>query len=314
MSRLLAYPSPTHPLEPVEPRPKKLAVVSFVDKAFYLWGVYSIHNQLKKFNMTPAVQQVVLVASDMEHKNKELLVEWLGAQNVREIDKSFVRNHVPNGIWGAVFSKIEFFNMTDFDKVIALDNDVFIRKNIMHWFDYPTPAATQERATLEYNSGAMVIEPNAKLYATLLEHIPKTQPWVSENDNGKTDTWNSGIGHQGFLSSFFLSDATNDTMFTMSYGSSVLSSDLDKQKKNHYFWRYRPQAIDTIHFTIHKPWKARTATNSPVLCAVLGDWKESVSSAPKEQLKPLPDFLRDCPMVKTEKKYEKKGKSMVLPL
>jgi hypothetical protein len=71
------------------------------------------------------------------------------------------------------FSKIEFFNLTQYDKVIGLDNDVFLRQNIAQWFDYPAPAATQARGTIEWNSGAMVIEPNEEIYNTLLKYIPK---------------------------------------------------------------------------------------------------------------------------------------------
>lgn len=116
------------------PRPKRYAVVNFVDKkSDYLWGIYSIHNQMKKFNMLPSIRHVVLVATDLKSRHKKLLRKWLGDENVIEIDKSFVRDHVPGGVWSTVFSKIEFFNMTQFDKVIGLDNDIFIRQDISRY-------------------------------------------------------------------------------------------------------------------------------------------------------------------------------------
>jgi hypothetical protein len=259
----------------------------------YLWGVYSIRKQMKKFNMTPQVSHVALVASDMKQESKALLVEWLGPKNVRDIDVSVVRKYVPDGLWYQVFSKIEAFNVTDFDKLIVLDNDIFIRQSIMHWFDYPTPAATQARGTIEWNSGAMVIEPSKRLYNKLLEYIPKTRLWKPERDNGE-DTWNSGRGHQGFLSSFFLSNVTDDSMFTMSYGASVLSSDLAQQNENQYFWKHRNDAIETMHFT-HKPWSENTHPNSVALCAMFREWLESVADAPMDRMKPLPNFLQKCP-------------------
>ena len=248
---------------------------------------------MEKFNMTPQVSHVALVASDMEPESKALLTEWLGPKNIREIDKNIVRDYVPDGLWVEVFSKIEAFNLTDFDKLIVLDNDIFIRQSLMHWFDYPAPAATQARGTIEWNSGAMVIEPSTWLYNKLLEYIPKTRLWKPKRDDGK-DTWNSGRGHQGFLSSFFLSNVTNDTMFTMSYGASVLSSDLAKQDENHYFWKYRNNAIETMHFT-NKPWSMNTHPQSVALCAMYLEWLESVSDAPQDRMKPLPNFLDRCP-------------------
>jgi hypothetical protein len=119
---------------PPRPMPKRYAVVNFVDKkSDYLWGIYSIHNQMKKFNMLPSIRHVVLVATDLKPRHKKLLRKWLGNENVIEIDKSFVRDHVPGGVWSTVFSKIEFFNMTQFDKVIGLDNDIFIRQDIRRY-------------------------------------------------------------------------------------------------------------------------------------------------------------------------------------
>ena len=83
-----------------------------------------------------------------------LIESWLGKENVWPVNKSILRKKVPKGnqLWGAVFSKLEFFNLTMFDKVIALDNDILIRRNIEHWFDLPAPAATQERGSIEWNS------------------------------------------------------------------------------------------------------------------------------------------------------------------
>jgi hypothetical protein len=247
--------------------------------------------------MIPSVTHIALVAKDMKKKDKELLQEWLGPENVREIDKTLIRRKVNKGLWSQVFSKIEFFNMTDFDKLITLDNDIFIRQNLMHWFDYPTPAATQGKGTIEWNSGAMVIEPDTQLFNTLLEYIPLARLWKprTHGDDG-TDTWNSGDGQQGFLSAFFTSNVTDHKMFTMSCHCSVLSSDLDNERENHYFWRHRNRAIETMHFTMHKPWKHQTHSNKKPTCAMLREWTESVKDAPRDRLPELPDYLRSCDM------------------
>ena len=85
---------------------------------------------------------------------------------------------------------------------------------------------------IECNSGAMVIAPNAKLYNMLLDYLPKTRLWKPVLD-GKKDIWNSGDGgHQGFLSSFFLSNFMDHTMFIRGSHCSVLSSNLDMNVQN----------------------------------------------------------------------------------
>lgn len=287
---------------------RRLAVVTFVDSMdYYLWGVYSIHKQLKTVNMTPQIRHVTLIASDMKSKHLKLIQSWLGEENVWPVNKAVIRRKVPKGnnLWGAVFSKLEFFNLTMFDKIIALDNDVLIRRNIEHWFDFPAPAATQARGEIEWNSGAMVIEPSTELYEKLLEYLPRTTLWKPSLDTG--DTWNSGDGHQGFLSAFFTSNATSHNMFTMNYGCSMLSSDLESQFENHYYWKYRNHAIETLHLTKHKPWKDKTESSKEPTCAMLREWGESVKDAPLDKMPPLPDYLRKCPPVDGESVEEQKN-------
>lgn len=284
----------------IPPRPKRYAIVNFVDDLdYYLWGVYSIHHQMEKFNMTPSIDHVALIPNDMSKKSRALLQEWLGKDNVRQVDKTFIRDKVPQGCWIPVFSKLEFFNLTMYDKLIALDNDIFIRTNIEHWFKYPAPAATHARGTIEWNSGAMVIKPNSTLYDILLQHLPLTRPFHPSKEYS-IDPWNSYDGHQGFLSAFFTSNVTDDHMFTMSYASSMLSTDLEKRKENFYFWKYRRNMIETLHFTQHKPWKKKTDTNHPAVCSMLREWFESVKDAPRDKLPKLPNVMRSCPPPESE--------------
>jgi alpha-N-acetylglucosamine transferase len=183
------------------------------------------------------------------------------------------------------FSKIEFFNLTQYDKVIGLDNDVFLRQNIAQWFDYPAPAATQARGTIEWNSGAMVIEPNEEIYNTLLKYIPKF---------GIANKMKELMASILVTATKVFSRHTEHTIHTMSYGASVLSSDLKRVRNNDYFWKYRNKAIETVHFTTEKPWKGKTGPRHPILCRLMKDWLESVSSAPKNELPELPHVLRNC--------------------
>lgn len=293
------HTEPEHFVSQTRHQSNKYAVVNFVDKdSRALWGIYSIHKQMIKFGMLPGIRHVALAASDIKKSDMELVTEWLGEDNVQVVDKHNIRDQVPKGVWTQVFSKLEFFNLTKFDKVIGLDNDIYIRRNLNHWFDYPAPAATQTRGTMEFNSGAMVIAPSADLYNKLIEYIPKTRRFKASLGNG-TDTWNSGQGHQGFLSAFFSSNVTDDTMFTMNYGSSVLTSDLMEQKANAYYWRYRPHTIETVHLT-HKPWKLEAAPTKADACDMYREWLATVADAPRDRLPPLKNFLRKCPVVDRE--------------
>jgi hypothetical protein len=279
-----------------EKKQKRYAVVNFVDESNeYLWGLYSTHVQLQKFNMTPGIQHIAMISQDISKESRKLVAEWLGDDGIREFDRSHILSKVPKrNLRQGVFLKLEAFNMTEFDKIIVLDNDILVRTNLEHWFNYPAPAATGARGIIEWNSGAMVIEPRTSLYDALLEYLPRTRRWMGIPKKDQDDTWNSNGGQQGFLSAFFLSNVTNDEMFTMSYGHSVLSSDLEERPHNYYFWIYRPHVFETIHFTRHKPWKPTIYTKHPVTCALLQEWKESVRDAPMDKLPKLPDVMKNC--------------------
>ena len=279
---------------------RKLGVVNYVDNTYelngYLWGIYSIRNQLKKFGMLDhGVAQVVLLSDQVPQDKKEVLESWLGQDYVRTVDPNFIRDKIADGIWRQVFSKIEAFNLTDFDKLIVLDNDILIRQSLLHWFDLPTPAATHT-GTIEWNSGAMVITPSFKIYQQLLQYIPKTRRWDKDTITNRTaeDPWNSGYHDQGFLASFFTSNVTNETMHSMSSTASILSSRL-VQSDVSYFVRHRPHVIETVHFTVDKPWREITAPNDFSVCKMLKEWQESVMGAVEAGLDPFPaDYLRNC--------------------
>jgi gluconate kinase len=53
---------------------------------------------MKKFGMLPKIRHVVLVASDMKKKHKDLLRKWLGKEQVIVVDKNHIQDKVPGGV------------------------------------------------------------------------------------------------------------------------------------------------------------------------------------------------------------------------
>lgn len=139
----------------------------------------------------------------------------------------------------------------------------------------------------------------------MLEYLPRTMRYnIRGGYKGTEDPWNSLGGQQGFMSAFFASNVTDDKVFTMSYGHSILSSDLDDRPENSYYWKHRQDVFQTVHFTRHKPWKKGSKSSNEVTCAMMQEWAESVKDAPKKRLTPLGDFLRDCPPVEHDSEKE----------
>ena len=194
---------------------------------------------------------------------------------------------------------------------------MFIRQNIAHWFDYATPSAIQERDTMEWNTGAMVLAPNSTVFDALLAKLPevrKFEPKKATRDDA--DGWNSKDHDQGFLSSFFtLSKDPTERMKTMSTGDAVLISSLQTARMR-YFWLHRNHVFSTVHLTTAKPWGSkckpksplsRCKPKSPVVCDVLREWGLSVRGLgvyelPKEYrdlTSSTPAYLENCPTAAT---------------
>jgi len=92
----------------------------------------------------------------------------------REINKEFTHT------WKNCFTKFKIFDLTEYKKIIFLDSDILILKNIDHLFNcsHMTACIDGEYFNiwpeyLHFNAGCLVIEPSHKLYLNLLEYIDK---------------------------------------------------------------------------------------------------------------------------------------------
>ena len=112
----------------------------------YMYGVYSVKARMKALGMSPRVDQVVFYNHVTPKEYVEVLEGWLGPENViftnieNDLPVSFKEGAKSHELWVGVFAKLVFFNLTRYDRLITLDNDVLIRQNIEHWFwNYPPP-------------------------------------------------------------------------------------------------------------------------------------------------------------------------------
>uniref|UniRef100_A0A7N0ZZD0 Hexosyltransferase n=1 Tax=Kalanchoe fedtschenkoi TaxID=63787 RepID=A0A7N0ZZD0_KALFE len=86
------------------------------------------------------------------------------------------------------YSKFRLWQLTEYDKIIFIDADMLILRNIDFLFEMPEISATGNNGTL-FNSGVMVIEPSNTTFQLLMDHI-----YDIESYNG---------GDQGYLNEIF---------------------------------------------------------------------------------------------------------------
>ncbi|KAJ6434407.1 hypothetical protein OIU84_018005 [Salix udensis] len=104
---------------------------------------------------------------------------------IQPIRSPFARKNSYNE-WN--YSKLRLWQLTDYDKVIFIDADLIVLRNIDKFFAYPQLSAAPNDGVL-FNSGIMVIEPSTCLFEEMMSKRDKVFSY-----NG---------GDQGFLNEVF---------------------------------------------------------------------------------------------------------------
>uniref|UniRef100_A0A1D1XVH3 Hexosyltransferase n=2 Tax=Anthurium amnicola TaxID=1678845 RepID=A0A1D1XVH3_9ARAE len=136
------------------------------------------------------------------------------------------------------YSKFRLWQLTDYDKVIFIDADLLILRNIDFLFAMPEITATGNNGTL-FNSGVMVIEPSNCTFQLLMEHINEIESY-NGGDQGYLNEiftwWHRIPKHMNFLKHFWIGDEEEK-----------------KQMKTRLFGA-DPPVLYVLHYLGLKPW------------------------------------------------------------
>lgn len=136
------------------------------------------------------------------------------------------------------YSKFRLWQLTDYDKIIFIDADLLILRNIDFLFKMPEISATGNNGTL-FNSGVMVIEPSNCTFQLLMEHINEIESY-NGGDQGYLNEiftwWHRIPKHMNFLKHFWVGD-----------------EEAVKQKKIRLFGA-EPPILYVLHYLGYKPW------------------------------------------------------------
>ncbi|KAL8551945.1 hypothetical protein ACS0TY_000842 [Phlomoides rotata] len=93
----------------------------------------------------------------------------------------------PSRFWG-VYTKLKIFNMTNYKKVVYLDADTIVVKNVEDLFKCQKFCANLKHSE-RLNSGVMVVEPSEKVFKDMMTKVNTMYSYTG--------------GDQGFLNSYF---------------------------------------------------------------------------------------------------------------
>ncbi|GAV61673.1 Glyco_transf_8 domain-containing protein [Cephalotus follicularis] len=136
------------------------------------------------------------------------------------------------------YSKFRLWQLTDYDKIIFIDADLIILRNIDFLFGMPEISATGNNGTL-FNSGVMVIEPSNCTFQLLMDHINEIESY-NGGDQGYLNEiftwWHRIPRHINFLKHFWIGD-----------------DEQVKKMKTHLFGA-EPPILYVLHYLGLKPW------------------------------------------------------------
>ncbi|XP_048501991.1 UDP-glucuronate:xylan alpha-glucuronosyltransferase 1 isoform X3 [Beta vulgaris subsp. vulgaris] len=136
------------------------------------------------------------------------------------------------------YSKFRLWQLTDYDKIIFIDADLLILRNMDFLFSMPEISATGNDATL-FNSGVMVIEPSNCTFNLLMDHINEIESY-NGGDQGYLNEiftwWHRIPRHMNFLKHFWVGDQE------------------DKKKMKTRLFGAEPPILYVLHYLGIKPW------------------------------------------------------------
>lgn len=171
--------------------PEKRTYVTLLSDASYLQGVLTLHYSLMQ--TYPAYPLLVLLNENASNHTQQALAQAkipfkiLPKLNYSEHSNQTMQQRGWPSALNNTADKLSVFTLTEYDKVVYLDADMLVLKNIDYLFDYPHGSAVIDVANIiditsngnftseqyeyvsQFNSGLFVFRPNLQDYQTCMD-------------------------------------------------------------------------------------------------------------------------------------------------
>jgi glycogenin glucosyltransferase len=168
--------------------------VTFLSTDDYLDGALVLNASLKRVGSKFGL--LALLVGNVSPES-EALLNAFGIKTKRVAGKINVPEEVLQAnvkqnlrYWNNVFEKLFIFDLTEFDKIVYIDSDMLVLRNIDTLFDSPNMSAVAAGRNfpgnedwIDLNAGLMVVEPQAGLWQEIVDVLPeacKTGALVSD--------------------------------------------------------------------------------------------------------------------------------------
>lgn len=134
------------------------------------------------YNTNPKYDMILLHTNDVSKYKLDLLKPYYN--DIIQID--YIPIKTKRTRFKNVFTKLKIFTLYKYDKILFMDNDMYVLKNIDHLFEYNTPAGVALSPDLKYNdkehvtddkvifnAGLWLIKPNKGTFINMMSGIQK---------------------------------------------------------------------------------------------------------------------------------------------
>lgn len=221
----------------------------------YVLGVLLLSESLKKVNSKYPLTVLLTnnVCSATQEILKQLKINYRLVNNISMSQQLIEHNQNINpimaNIWENCFTKFKIFDLLDFNKIVFLDADIMVLKNLDHLFNAPhmTSALDGEYFNLwpdwpHFNTGCLVIEPSHEIFKDILQFANN----LSLEDLKQYDYV---MADQEILNLYYNDWINKNDLHLNKYydifAPYILEEHLEDVKTNCYF----------IHYTGRKPWQ-----------------------------------------------------------
>lgn len=228
---------------------KKFAYVSLLyGNSNYFLGALLLGYSLYK-TKSP-YDKVLLVTKDIPEQQINVLSQYFKIIKINPIPCN--EQYIKKDRFKDVFTKMQMFKLIQYDKIMMLDTDMLILKNMDHLFNLPSPAASSSRITIKHgqiiskdriikdgkivgriNAGLMILKPDIKTYNFICNDILKEKDIDMKHE-------------QDYLSWFYAGKWT--------YIFFLYNYEVARSLKN-IKYKFKTEHIYNLHYSSrYKPW------------------------------------------------------------
>ena len=202
----------------------KYAYVTVLSTNNYYKGVLVLFESLKRTN--PKYNEYVVLVNETigEDIKNDLISRGYKVVTKNKINAPHITNEKYSH-WSNSFDKFNIFDLTEYDKVVYLDSDMYVCSNIDELFDMKNMSATIAGKTYyddwtNLNSGLMVVEPKEGVLEDLKDLLKN---WKSTSHVGDQDIigyyydWENKdliISEKYNMFSYLIENYIKDSLFT----------------------------------------------------------------------------------------------------